>query len=188
MPHIDFMGYSYHLDPGENLLDGLLRHGIKIPFSCRAGVCHCCMLQLKKGSPPPLSQHHLSPEQISKGYILACQSAVSGALTLAGIRRNETTAILAARQPLSATSLRLTLIPRFPINPGTDSRITLTAEKLTGLFPVERLSDGGDELYIIVERKAGDALSAWLHDQASPGDILTVRINAPNQSGQPEKY
>ena len=41
---------------GETLLDACLRLGLNIPFSCRGGSCHTCMMRCSDGSFPCRAQ------------------------------------------------------------------------------------------------------------------------------------
>ena len=43
------------LEPGETALDALLRGGVDVPNSCRAGACQSCRLRASAGTPPPAS-------------------------------------------------------------------------------------------------------------------------------------
>jgi ring-1,2-phenylacetyl-CoA epoxidase subunit PaaE len=59
----------------EILLDAALRQNIKIPFSCRSGMCGTCMANYSKGSVVMNpKQTFLSDEAIAKSNILLCQS------------------------------------------------------------------------------------------------------------------
>ncbi|WP_263078697.1 2Fe-2S iron-sulfur cluster-binding protein [Endozoicomonas sp. Mp262] len=180
MPYINIFGHSCQLDKDENLLDGLLRQGIRIPYSCRAGVCHSCLLKLKSGLPPEGSQRSLTPLQIKKGYILACQSTVSENLDIEYIQRDEMPATIIAKEMLTPTRILLTLTTRFPVATDTLSSSLLLslcfADNLTGHFPVESVSGESNEIKIALERKAGDPLSAWIYEHATPGVQLMIKI------------
>lgn len=59
--------------PGSNLLDVLLEHGHKVPWSCRSGQCQSCLVQARPDEVPSAAQAQLNAEQQSKGWLLACQ-------------------------------------------------------------------------------------------------------------------
>ncbi|MFP2932974.1 2Fe-2S iron-sulfur cluster-binding protein [Pyxidicoccus sp. 3LG] len=42
----------YPLEPGESVLDGLLRQGVSVPNSCRAGACQSCLMKAVGGVIP----------------------------------------------------------------------------------------------------------------------------------------
>lgn len=57
---------------GETLLDACLRLGLNIPFSCRGGSCHTCMMHCTGGSVPARAQRGLAPIQVEQGLFLPC--------------------------------------------------------------------------------------------------------------------
>lgn len=59
--------------PGETVLNALLRAGINVPFSCKAGVCHTCLARCTQGAIPEKAQRGLTPELIEKRYFLPCK-------------------------------------------------------------------------------------------------------------------
>ncbi|MDX5626591.1 MULTISPECIES: YcbX family protein [unclassified Brenneria] len=65
---IEYQGKSL---PGNNqqiLLEQLEQQGIRIPYSCRAGVCGCCKLTLVSGEVSPLKKNAIG----ENSEILAC--------------------------------------------------------------------------------------------------------------------
>ena len=180
MPDIKIFGNHCQLEQGENLLDGLLRQGIRVPHSCRSGICHSCLLKLEQGTPPEGSQRTLTPEQVKNNYILACQSKVSDNLYIGMVSRDEMPATITDIESITPTCIAITLSPRFPlVNHHGNVRPTawLDADhSLNGRFPIESISPEGREIRIVLERKAGDPFSAWIHEQASPGSQVMLRI------------
>lgn len=59
---------------GENILDGALRSGADLPFSCRNGVCATCKARVLEGEVEMDLNHSLTPQEIEAGMILTCQS------------------------------------------------------------------------------------------------------------------
>jgi NAD(P)H-flavin reductase/ferredoxin len=60
----------------ETILQAALRVDIAFPHSCRVGGCAGCKCQLKEGKVRELteSSYVLSSQELSQGYILACQA------------------------------------------------------------------------------------------------------------------
>ncbi|HEY8378592.1 MAG TPA: 2Fe-2S iron-sulfur cluster binding domain-containing protein [Nannocystis sp.] len=71
------------LEPGETVLDALLRGGAEITRSCRAGVCQACMQRAIAGDPGAAAQQGLSPALQAQGYFLPCVARPTGELVIA---------------------------------------------------------------------------------------------------------
>jgi ferredoxin len=71
-------------NPGETLLDSLLRAGLTFPFSCQAGNCGTCKCLLLRGEVSGLehSERALGPAERARGIILACRTLVWGDTTI----------------------------------------------------------------------------------------------------------
>src|SRR3954464_3781367 len=63
---------SYALGEGESVLDGLLREGVAVPNSCRAGACQSCLMQVTAGTAPAEAQKGLKEKSRGGGDFLAC--------------------------------------------------------------------------------------------------------------------
>jgi len=59
---------------GENILDGAMRNGADLPFSCKAGVCATCKARVISGEVEMDLNHSLTEQEVKAGYILTCQS------------------------------------------------------------------------------------------------------------------
>ncbi|WP_313017821.1 2Fe-2S iron-sulfur cluster-binding protein, partial [Atlantibacter hermannii] len=56
----------------------LEQQGIRVPYSCRAGICGSCRIRLIEGNVTPLKQSALGDD----GTILCCSCIPAGALKL----------------------------------------------------------------------------------------------------------
>jgi ferredoxin/truncated hemoglobin YjbI len=56
----------------ETLLEAGQRLGLNLPFSCRGGSCHSCMMQSTGGSVPERAQKGLAQVQKDQGLFLPC--------------------------------------------------------------------------------------------------------------------
>ena len=59
--------------PGETVLNALLRAGIDVPFSCKAGVCQTCVSLCIEGDVPEKAQRGLAAHLLEKRYFLPCK-------------------------------------------------------------------------------------------------------------------
>src|SRR5258705_3627612 len=67
---------SIDVAPDLTVLEAALRQGVPFPHSCRVGTCGTCKCRLVSGKVYELSDkaYVLSGEELSGGFILACQS------------------------------------------------------------------------------------------------------------------
>jgi uncharacterized 2Fe-2S/4Fe-4S cluster protein (DUF4445 family) len=85
---IDFepIGRRGAVGPGQSLLEGARQLGVDLVNLCGGkGTCGRCKVQVLTGSvsaPTAVEQEHLTPEELEKGYRLACQVCPSGDCTL----------------------------------------------------------------------------------------------------------
>lgn len=59
---------------GETLLETVLRNRSDAPYACKGGVCGTCRVKLVSGEVRMDRNFALEPEEVSAGYVLACQS------------------------------------------------------------------------------------------------------------------
>ena len=59
---------------GESILDGALRNGADLPFSCKGGVCATCRARLREGEVELDINHALGENELAEGLILTCQA------------------------------------------------------------------------------------------------------------------
>jgi NAD(P)H-flavin reductase/ferredoxin len=117
VPEITVAGQRLSAADGANLLDTLLAAGLKIPYSCRAGSCHACLLRCAAGELLDALPQALTPAQRAAGWRLACQCRLSGdlALEIYDPQRDGLPAQVLAADWLAADILRLRLQPQRPL-------------------------------------------------------------------------
>jgi len=71
---LNFKGESYHLDVPwpKRILDVALEHKIKLPYSCRGGVCSTCTANCTQGNVRMDYNEVLTDEEIERGRVLVC--------------------------------------------------------------------------------------------------------------------
>ena len=75
---IDPLGIEITIEKGERLLSSALKQGVKWPHRCKVGSCGTCKVILLSGDIKPQLNfgYVLTSDEISEGYILACQSTL----------------------------------------------------------------------------------------------------------------
>lgn len=117
MPELQVGERRWMVAPGSNLLDSLNQAGVAIPFSCRAGSCHACLVRCVDGEPADALPEALDPGKHQQGWRLACQCRVVGDLTIQAFDplRDGSPAVVSGCDWLSPTVLRLRLEPERPL-------------------------------------------------------------------------
>src|SRR5476651_1094167 len=113
MPELRVGERQWSVAAGSNLLDALNQKGVSVPYSCRAGSCHACLVQCVQGTPSDSRPDALSAEQRQQGWRLACQCSVVEDLQVHAFdpQQDGRPAEVAAVDWLSTSVLRLRVIP-----------------------------------------------------------------------------
>ena len=112
MPELHVGERHWSVATGSNLLDALNLAGVAVPFSCRAGSCHACLVRCQ-GEVEDKQPDALTPAQRQDGWRLACQCQVSGDLQVETFDplRDGLAAKVVGTNWLTANVLRLRLQP-----------------------------------------------------------------------------
>jgi len=170
-------GEDYPLEEGETVLDGLDRHGVNVPSSCRSGVCQSCLVRVTSGAPTAESQKGLVESLRVQDYMLACQCVPEDDLEISldpGALRHDTVVRSVHDFGDGVYRVRLTAPNDFTyragqfvnvIGPGGDSR-SYSLASVPGL---------DTHLELHVRRIPGGMVSPWLCDEVQPGDNIEIR-------------
>ncbi|MBJ9976848.1 iron-sulfur-binding ferredoxin reductase [Pseudomonas sp. S75] len=82
MPELCVGTRRWAVPTGSNLLDALNEAGFGVPYSCRAGSCHACLVQCLDGQPVDALPEALALDTHAQGWRLACQCRVVEDLSL----------------------------------------------------------------------------------------------------------
>ena len=112
MPELHVGARHWSVSTGSNLLDALNQAGVAVPYSCRAGSCHACLVRCQ-GEVEDKQPDALSPAQRQDGWRLACQCQVTGDVQVEAFDplRDGAAATVLSVDWLSPTVLRLRLQP-----------------------------------------------------------------------------
>ncbi|MCY1290688.1 Naphthalene 1,2-dioxygenase system ferredoxin--NAD(P)(+), reductase component [compost metagenome] len=81
-PELRIGDRRWRVASGSNLLDSLNAAGLAVPYSCRAGSCHACLVRCVAGEPLDAHPEALDPARRAEGWRLACQCQVLGDLVV----------------------------------------------------------------------------------------------------------
>jgi 3-ketosteroid 9alpha-monooxygenase subunit B len=71
---LDGVAHEVPYQAGERVLHAARRAGLDPPYSCEEGYCSCCMAKLVRGEVKMHANDCLSPQLLSEGWVLTCQS------------------------------------------------------------------------------------------------------------------
>lgn len=83
MPELRVGERQWTVSSGCNLLDALNEAGLSVPYSCRAGSCHACLVRCLQGQPQDARPDALGTAQRQSGWRLSCQCRVEEDLQVA---------------------------------------------------------------------------------------------------------
>ncbi|SQF96413.1 oxidoreductase [Paucimonas lemoignei] len=117
MPELQVGERRWAVTAGSNLLDSLNQAGVAVPYSCRAGSCHACLVRCIAGEPVDALPQALDAGKRQQGWRLACQCRVVEDLTVHAFDplRDGSPARVCGCDWLSPTVLRLRLEPERPL-------------------------------------------------------------------------
>ena len=111
MPQIEYEGRSFQIEDKETVLDALLRCGVPVAHSCKAGSCGSCLMRAVDGPVPKNAQSSLKESWQAQGYFLACVCRPENDLRVG--------AVGAENRPPSAASAGITALFKVP-SPSTE--------------------------------------------------------------------
>lgn len=170
MPTIRYGAQDYSALPGETVLDCLLRNGIAVSHSCKAGACQSCLMKGESASIPDSAQKGLKDTQRAQGYFLACCLRPEADLTVSPPGADQRVVARIARlDALNPTVLRVRLETEAPLDYRAGQYVSVIREDgLARSYSLASLPhEPGLELH--VRNIVGGAMSGWLHSQAPIG-------------------
>lgn len=174
---------AYDCQPGESVLQALLRQGAEIAYSCKKGVCLACLMRCTGGAPGAGAQAGLKDTLRAQGYFLACQSQPAGDLELAPAADADlfVPAEAVAVNALSANVRQLLLKPTTPFDYRPGQFVNLRgAGGIVRSYSLASHPHGTDLLELHVRGYKNGAMSGWIFERLRPGN--RVEIQGPNGS------
>jgi ferredoxin-NADP reductase/ferredoxin len=179
MATIRYGQFAAELAEGETALDGLLREGAPLAYSCKAGSCGSCMLRAVEGEVPPAAQSGMKDSWKARGYALPCVCRPVSDITFAGVDGDaQVEAQIASVEPLGSNVMRLHLTFGTPLEFRAGQYITLLRhDGLARSYSIASLpSENRIELHIRL--LPNGRMSEWVRSEARSG--MAVRVMGPS--------
>lgn len=127
MPEIQAGSQRFSVSPGVNLLDALRGAGIAVPYSCRAGSCHACLVRCTRGEVLDALPEALDNARRAEGWRLSCQCRVIEDLSVEAFdpQRDGLPATVAELDWPAPDVLRLRLTPQRPLRYSAGQHLIL---------------------------------------------------------------
>jgi len=183
MSIVCYKGSKYTLRAGETVLDGLLRHGCDVTYSCRSGSCHSCLLRAVSGKPPEVASRGVDQFLRASGYFLPCKCVPDTPLFLEDPdpKHLRIRAQVADKQILSCDLCRILLEPARNLNALPGQHITVVDRQGQARpYSLAGLPDEDYYLELNVRRVSGGAVSSWLYHQLRVGDEIAIQPPSGN--------
>lgn len=175
MGNIIYNNSSFTVAAGESVLDTLLKAGVQVPFSCRAGVCQSCVMVLKQGAVPPRALEGLSQAQREQQLFLSCCCYPEQAIQVEHYdpRASGVKAQVVAKQQLSRSVLELTLDAPIAYQAGQHTNLW-RSESIARCYSIASTPEDPHLSFHIALQKGGQ-FSQWALTSLQPGDTLTIQ-------------
>lgn len=175
---IFFEGKQYLQYPNESVLDTLLRYGVDVPYSCRAGACYCCLLHTDNSLLPELAQNGLRDTQKENGYFLACQCFPEREITCQLPPHDSifSPAAVSEKTLLNPNVVRLRLQTPTPLyyHAGQFINISRPDDGVTRSYSLASLPMEDEFLELHIKRMENGQLSNWIFNQLGVGDRIDI--------------
>ncbi|WP_438000583.1 2Fe-2S iron-sulfur cluster binding domain-containing protein [Sorangium sp. So ce185] len=180
------------IEPGETLLSAAARANIPFPRLCNVGECGTCKCRLTKGRVRLKKDisGHVTPEELSAGFILACQSLAESedvAVEVPGVGRERSTR-RASVQPVQTDASITRATPLAPgilaIEVGLAAEIRYVAGQYAQLTSPGVPGLGEPRCYSFAEAPArASPRRALFHIRHVPGGAFTDWLFAADRTG-----
>jgi len=171
--NITYKNTGVVIEEPQTVLEGLENAGFEIPFSCRAGICHSCLMQADK-QPPVTAQQGLSDNQKAQHFFLACSCIPKNDMAISLIGdTNKSQATLVDKKILNTSVVALFIQTDFRWFPG--QYLTVWRDEIQGRsYSIASLCDQEKTIELHVKRHDKGLVSPWLHDELAVGQPITV--------------
>lgn len=174
-PRISLDGKEFDLRENETVLDALLRQGVEVPNSCRAGACQCCMMRAVEGDVPAAAQVGLKPSLKEQGYFLSCSCHPTSDMKMESPGEGlQFPTQIVALDDLGASVMRVHLAIPGGFSYRSGQFLTMISpDGVARSYSLASLPDD-DMLELHIRKIPGGRMSTWIFEQAKVGDTVTI--------------
>jgi ferredoxin-NADP reductase/ferredoxin/truncated hemoglobin YjbI len=187
---IRFENKEYTCRENETVLESLMRLGIKVPFSCRNGVCRVCLLRSTNGQPPANAQKGIKQNLVDKGYFMSCKCTPEKDMDISRPRPADilTRAVIYEKKILSKDICRLLIEPATQVYYRAGQFINLKrSDGLIRSYSLASVPHFDNCLEIHVKRIAGGKMSEWIFNELKEDDEIEFHGPLGNCYYYPDK-
>jgi NAD(P)H-flavin reductase/ferredoxin len=167
----------YSCQPGETVLDTLLRENINISYACKKGTCHSCLVRSADSAPPKLAQAGLKNTLTTQNYFLACQCYPEQDMHIRLPDQSEfyRMGTVVTNKLLNRNTILLVIAfeDAFEFNAGQFVNLQ-RSDGLTRSYSIANIPELSNTLEFHIRRQPGGIFSTWLHDEVKAGDSIAV--------------
>lgn len=176
MSKIIFEGRAFDSKEDESILDCLLRNGVKVPFSCKSGICHSCLMVCVDGSPTAESQKGLKESQQKAGYFKSCVCSSKETLTVSMSQVQDTfNSSVIEKKLLNERTLllRISKPASFEYESGQFINLIRPSDSLSRSYSLASIPEE-NFLELHIRFYENGKMSTWLKENAEAGEAVEL--------------
>lgn len=178
MPNITYNGQSYSCRNDESVLDALTRQGVVVPFSCRNGICHVCLMRKISGKLNSAEQKGLKENLKAKGYFLPCKCMPTDDMELAPPNKDDlySPAMIVEKILVNDSICKIKLESATNISYRAGQFINLRrSDGLVRSYSLASVPDQDPTLELHIKRMPGGQMSNWILDELKVNDEIEIQ-------------
>ena len=170
---ITYASTAVVIEEPQTVLEGLESAGFAIPFSCRAGLCHSCLMQADQ-QPPTTSQQGLTENQKKQYFFLACSCIPKSDMSISLIGdTSKSQATVVNKKMLNSSVLALFIQTDFRWFPG--QYVSVWYDEVQGRsYSIASRCDQEKIIELHIKRHDQGLVSCWLHDKIDVGQSIIL--------------
>lgn len=176
MPKLTLDNHSYNCDPKQTVLEALLSQNVVVPYGCRQGVCHSCLMRSMDGAPPEEAQPGLKDAQIAQDQFLACQCYPEQDMQISLLDHNQlVSATVISNEKLTDEIIRLILEPDEKLEHHAGQFVNLQREDgLLRSYSIANIPSASATLEFHIRKLENGQFSQWVYNDLKVGDRLEI--------------